>query len=93
MKRATVPVIKTSGPLDLILMDVIGPFCQSFGGSRYALTLIDEFSRFSFVYILKKKSDAFLAFCNFKNLVETQTGKKFKKLKSDKGGEFPRVNY
>ena len=71
VKRATVPVVKTSGPSDLILMDVIGPFCQSFGGSRYALTLIDEFSRFSFVYILKKKSDAFLFFLNFKNLVDS----------------------
>src|SRR3990167_4934475 len=62
VKRRTVPDFKTSGPLDLILMDIIGPFEYSFGGSRYVLTIIDEFSRYSSVYILKNKSDVFVAF-------------------------------
>ena len=37
---------------------------------------------------MQKKSDTFAKFCEFKALVEKESGKKVKALRSDNGGEF-----
>lgn len=43
-------------PLEIVHTDIAGPFdIPSFGGNRYYLTFIDDFSRKSWVYILKEK--------------------------------------
>lgn len=75
--------------LGLVHTDLCGPMpCSSFGGSRYFLTFTDDFTRRTFVYFLKFKSQVFEFFKNFKKLVETQTGMKIKKLRSDNGFEY-----
>jgi IS30 family transposase len=40
------------------------------------------------VYFLKKKSDVFVTFKQWKTLIENQTGKKLKRLRTDNGMEF-----
>ena len=60
----------------------------SLGGTRYFLTLIDDYSRKLWIYFLKNKSETFLKFKEWKILVETQVGKKWKKLRTDNGLEF-----
>ena len=43
----------------LVHADIVGPFTNSFfGGSKYALLLVDDHTRFKFVYFLKDKSEA-----------------------------------
>ncbi|KHN28513.1 Retrovirus-related Pol polyprotein from transposon TNT 1-94, partial [Glycine soja] len=42
----------------------------------------------TWVYFLKQKSEAFVAFKNFKALVEKESGYVIKALRSDRGGEF-----
>ena len=43
----------------LVHADIVGPFVSSFfGGYKYALVLVDDHTRFKFVYFLKAKSDA-----------------------------------
>ena len=37
---------------------------------------------------MQKKSDTFTKFCEFEALVEKESGKKVKALRSDNGGEF-----
>ncbi len=37
---------------------------------------------------MQKKSETYSKFCEFKALVEKESGKKVKALRSDKGGEF-----
>ena len=37
---------------------------------------------------MQKKSETFLKFCEFKALVEKESGKKVKVLRSDNGGEY-----
>lgn len=75
--------------LDVVHADVCGPMeKKSIGGSRYFLIFEDDFSRMVFVYFLKKKEETYECFKNFKNLVENQTGKSIKALRSDNGGEF-----
>ena len=61
---------------------------MSIGGARYFLTFIDDNSRKVWIYFLKNKSDTFLKFKEWKILVETQTGRKVKKLRTDNGLEF-----
>ena len=75
--------------LDIIHTDVCGPFnVQSIGGSRYFLTFIDGRSRKVFVYFMKTKDQVLENFKAFKAMVEKQTGKAIRMLRSDNGGEF-----
>ena len=57
-------------------------------GNRYFITLIDDSSRFTYVYLLKHKEDAFNVFKVYKVEVENQLGKKIKIIRSDRGGEY-----
>jgi hypothetical protein len=46
-------VMTTSRPLDLLHMDLFGPVAYlSIGGSKYGLVIIDDFSRFTWVFFL-----------------------------------------
>ena len=76
---------RTSAPLELIHSDVAGPFPHiSMSQAKYALTFIYEFSRFCWVYFLKHKYEVFDLFKVFKALVENQSGRKLKILRSEK---------
>lgn len=61
---------------------------KSVGGSRYFITFIDDMSRQIFVYFIKEKGQVFETFKMFKAMVENQTNKKIKVLRSDNGGEY-----
>ena len=75
--------------LDLVHSDVCGQMdVPSLSGSKYFLSFIDDKSRYVWAYILKHKSDVFEKFIEWKAMVEKQTGKKLKKLRSDNGGEY-----
>ena len=68
---------RTSAPLELIHSDIAGPFTHmSMSQGKYALTFIDEFSKYCWVYFLKHKSEVFYLFKVFKSLVENQSGRK-----------------
>eukprot|EP00253_Pinus_taeda_P009533 PITA_09533 len=54
----------------------------------YYVSFIDDFSRNTQIYFLKKKSEVFDRIKEFKGLVENQTKKKIKVLRTDNGGEF-----
>ena len=60
----------------------------SIGGSRYFLTFTDDFSRYTFVYFLKNKSEVPQCFKEFVTMAEKQTGKSVKVLRSDNGTEY-----
>lgn len=79
----------TSKPLELVHTDLCGPTRnKSFQGEYYFMLLIDDFTRMSWVYFLKEKSETFNKFKAFKTLVENEIGIKIKCLRSDNGGEF-----
>jgi hypothetical protein len=58
------------------------------GGALYFLIFIDDFSRYTHIYFLQKKSAVLSYFNQYKSLVETHTSKKILILCSDNGGEF-----
>ena len=57
------------------------------------MSLIDDYSRKVWVYILKSKEEAFQRFKDWKKLVEVQTGRKVKKLITDNGWEFVKTDF
>ena len=57
-------------------------------GYHYWVTFIDDFSRFKAVYLLKRKSETFATFKQFKAWAENVTGQKLGCLRDDKGGEY-----
>jgi hypothetical protein len=52
------------------------------------MLIIDDYSRLTWVAFLKEKNEAFEKFKIFKALNETQTGKRLKAIRSDRGGDF-----
>ena len=50
------------------------------GGYTYFITFIDDHSRYSYVYLMKYKSESFERFKEFRNEVEIQIGKSIKIL-------------
>ena len=60
----------------------------SLGKSLYCVSFIDYFSRNTWIYFLRKKSEVLNKFKEFKALVENQTEKKIKVLRIDNGGEL-----
>lgn len=81
--------IREKAPLEIVHLDLCGPMqTPSLAGSQYFLTFIDDFTRKTWVYFLKNKSEVFEKFRNFKALVEIQSGLHIKVLRTDRGGEY-----
>ncbi|KZV30316.1 hypothetical protein F511_28209 [Dorcoceras hygrometricum] len=75
--------------LDYIHADVWRPSSEpTQGGSRYFLAVIDDYSRKLRVFLLKNKYDVFDKFRTWKTLIENQTSRKIKTLRTDNGLEF-----
>lgn len=75
--------------LDIVHSDVCGPMeINSKGGARYFVTFIDRASRWTTVYPISSKDEAFPRFKQFLALAERQTGRKLKALHTDGGGEY-----
>lgn len=73
-------------PLELIFSDLWGPApIESSCGFKYILTCVDAFSRYTWVYPLKAKSDTFTTFLQFKAMVELQFNTKLKAVQTDWG--------
>ena len=83
-----------SAPLQFVHSDLCGPLSVvSFSGYKYFLTFIDDFSRRTWVYFLKLKSEVFNKFLAFKAFVEKQSGHQILKLRSDNGGEYVKNDF
>ena len=59
--------VKAQGCLDLIHSDVCGSFSvHARGGYEYFITFTDDYSRYGYVYLMKKKSEVLDKFKEFK---------------------------
>ncbi len=98
-------VKQTTKLLELVDSDVNGPFeVSSLGVSRYFVTFIDDFSRWTSLYTMKAKSETFKCFKRFHVYAEKHTGariesvnvikrtsktaEELKTLRIDNGGEY-----
>jgi hypothetical protein len=53
---------------------------------KYFITLIDDSTRFCYIYLLKSKDEALHYFKIYKTKVENQFERKIKRVRSDRGG-------
>ncbi|GJR73215.1 putative RNA-directed DNA polymerase [Tanacetum coccineum] len=84
---------KTSTVGDLIHLDLWGPYkVTSREGFRYFLTVVDDFSRGVWLYLLKTKDEVCNMFKSFHSLLLTQFNCKIKSVRSDNGTEFVNNN-
>lgn len=80
---------KSSNVLDLIHTDVCGPMqTPTARGYRYFLTLIDDYSRYTVVYLLRDKSEVTEKLQIFLEMVKNKFTRYPKKIRSDNGGEY-----
>ncbi|KAL0370795.1 UNVERIFIED_CONTAM: Retrovirus-related Pol polyprotein from transposon RE1 [Sesamum angustifolium] len=72
-----------------LIHNVSGPMrTPSHEQNRYFNLFIDDYSRMTWVYFMREKSEVFKIFKKFKNLVENQSGRSIKVLISDRGKEY-----
>jgi hypothetical protein len=81
--------MRAEGILQLFHSDVFGLVSvPSLGKYVYYVSFIDELSRNTWIYFLRKKYEVFDRFKEFKALVDNQTEKKIKVLRIDNGGDL-----
>ncbi|GJX86409.1 putative RNA-directed DNA polymerase [Tanacetum coccineum] len=74
---------------EIVHCDVWGPYrVVSKDGFKFFLTIVDDYSRAVWVYLLKSKTEVGEYIESFIKLVFTQFGKKVKIVRSDNGTEF-----
>jgi transposase InsO family protein len=80
---------RSNAPLDLLHIDLCGPVTPAtIAGNQYLFVLVDDYSRKTWVYLITHKDDAVLRFQEFVVMVERESGRKVKAVRSDNGTEF-----
>jgi hypothetical protein len=87
-------VVSTKRPLELIHLDLCGPMSvSSLAGKRYCFVIVDDYSRFSWVYYLIHKNETCDIFIKFCSLVENEQSTTIITVRSDNGGEFKNTKF
>jgi transposase InsO family protein len=98
-KQPRLPFVSEVAPrakhaLGVVHSDVCGPFPEpSLGGNRYFVSFVDEFTRMTWVTLIKFKTEVFTEFQKFKVKAEKQSGQKIKILRTDGGGEYNSIEF
>ena len=80
---------RASGILERVHTDVCGPFSiPSTTKHMFYVIFVDDYSRRCWIFFMQKKYQTFSKFCEFKALVEKESGKQVKALWSDNGVEY-----
>ena len=95
--RESLPAASTNRatePLERVHSDVCGPMStSSFGGAKYFVTFIDDFTGYITLYPIRKKDEVQACFERFRAEVEKQTGRTIRCLRSDNGGEYVSIQF
>jgi hypothetical protein len=79
-------VVTTKRPLELLHMDLFGPMAYiSIGGNKYGLFIVDDFSRFTWVFFLCDKRETQEILNKFMRTTQNEFELKMKKVRSDNG--------
>ncbi|KAJ9550673.1 hypothetical protein OSB04_014718 [Centaurea solstitialis] len=80
---------KSFSPFDLIHSDVWGPAPHSsMGGARYFVIFIDDHTRFTWIYLMKHRSELPQLYITFARMIQTQFSKPIKILRADNAMEY-----
>ncbi|KAF7840931.1 BURP domain-containing protein BNM2A-like [Senna tora] len=81
--------ISTTACFELLHIDVWGPYkTPSISGAHYMLTIVDDFSRAVWIYLMHNKTQVFGMLRNFLKHVQTQFDVSVKRIQTDNGTEF-----
>jgi hypothetical protein len=79
----------SSAPFDLVHSDIWGPApISTEGGSRYFVIFIDDYSRYTWLYLLQHRSELTHVYQNFHQMVQTQFSRTIKVFRSDNAMEY-----
>jgi transposase InsO family protein len=74
-------------------MDLFGPNAYiRIGGNKYGFVIVDDYSRFTWVFFLKDKSETQVIFKKFAKRAQNKFEVKIKKVRSDNRTEFRNTN-
>jgi transposase InsO family protein len=86
-------IITTVKPSELLHLDLFGPVAyMSIGGNKYGLVIVDDYSRFTWVFFLHDKSVVQDTLKKFAKTAQNEFDTKIKKLRSDNGTKFKNTN-
>ncbi|WOH06718.1 hypothetical protein DCAR_0626146 [Daucus carota subsp. sativus] len=81
--------IKTSSVFSLLHLDIWGPYKEpTYNSCRYFLTIVDDFTRMTWVFLLQYKSEVGKIFKTFVAHVENKYKANIQVLRTDNGQEF-----
>ncbi|WVZ76487.1 LOW QUALITY PROTEIN: hypothetical protein U9M48_024462 [Paspalum notatum var. saurae] len=87
--RIPVSQVMTSYPGELLHMDTVGPArVASVSGKWYVLVVVNDFSRFSWVFFMEFKDEAFGFVRDLGLRLRNESHKAMRAICSDNGGEF-----
>ena len=76
-------------PFHLIHSDIWGPATiPNVSGARWFVSLIDDYTRVRWLFLLKQKSDVSTVIPNFHSMVQNQFGVKIKSFRTDNATEY-----
>ena len=78
----------SSSCFDLVHIDILDPYSTPLNGSSYFLTIVDDYSRCIWVFLLSQKFDASSLIQSFYNMVLTQFHSTIKAIRSNNGPKF-----
>lgn len=79
---------------DLVLCDIWGPYqSPTHAGCKFLLTIVDDFSRYTWVFLMHSKSDALKIVSQFFKLVETQYATCIKNFRFDNASELAFIEF
>jgi hypothetical protein len=74
--------------LELVFLDVWSPALNSVRRNSYYVSFIDDFSKFTWIFLLRHKSHVFAKFHLFQQHVKHLLNKKISVIQIDWGGEY-----
>nr|GEU30875.1 copia protein [Tanacetum cinerariifolium] len=82
-------IVSTTRCLELLHMDLFGPSAvRSYGGNRYTLVIVDDYSRYTWTRFLKDKTEAFDQFEILSKKIQNQLGCTIVSIRTDYGRDF-----
>jgi 5'-3' exoribonuclease 2 len=87
-------ISRATKSLQFLHSDICGPLsCPFLSRAKYFLTFIDDYSRKTWAFFLKKRSETSNKFKYFKGIVEEEASAKIKCLRTYQGGQFSTTKF
>jgi transposase InsO family protein len=92
--HSPVNTVMTEHPRQLLHMDTVGPSrVRSMGGKWYVLVIVDDYSRYSWIFFLESKDQVFEHFRLLASRLNDEHPNCLKAIRSDNGTEFRNASF